>query len=205
VSLLVIVTLGCSAPAPASGVAAVLSRADTDHDGTLSPAEYTAVDSAAGFLELDADRDGAVRLDELDAWLHLAEPRPEDQAPNPTAIMDALQAAAVAATVVAPPAPVPPPPGVHPAGAFAGGGSPGAGGGAGAFTGAGGAAFAGAGGGPAAGAREAGSTPVATIATGRGRGKPPKPDPSVILMSAVGLAWGFAAWATARSLPGAAP
>ncbi len=194
-SLLVIVALGCSASAPASGVAAVLARADTDHDGTLSQAEYAVVDDASGFLELDADRDGAVRLDELDAWVHLAEPRPEDQAPNPTAIMDALQAAAVAAAVVAPPTPVPPPPGMLPAGAFAGGGAPGAGG-----------AFGAGGGAGASGMRDASSTSVATVATvATRRSKPPKLDPSVVLMSAVGLAWGFAAWATARSLPGAAP
>lgn len=190
-SLLVIVALGCSASAPATGVAAVLARADTDSNGVLSLAEYSVVDDASGFLELDADRDGAVRLDELDAWVHLAEPRPEDQAPNPTAIMDALQAAAVAAAVVAPPAPVPPPPGVIPSGAFPMGG--GAGGGSALRTAQ-----------PGSGAvPTASGVPVATVATGRG--KPPKPDPSVVLMSAVGLAWGFAAWATARSLPGAAP
>lgn len=128
-------------------MAAVLARADLNRDGSLSAREYDQVGEEGNFLELDPDRDGAITLEELNAWVHLTEPRPEGMGTNPAALMAALD-------------------------------------------------------------RSPASTPAAPTlgvgaAAGASRGKPPKPDPSVLVVGGTLLAWGFALWATARALPGA--
>lgn len=140
----------CRTEAPATGAAAVIARADLDRDGALSLREYAAVDDAAGFLELDADRDGLVRVDELEAWVRLAEPRPEDQVPNPAALMEALAATAE--------------PALPPLAAAA-----------------------------------------AAVVKPASRGRPPKPDPSVVVLGGVGLAWALVIWSVFRPLPPEAP
>ena len=143
----VLFVTACRSAAPPTGAPAVIARADLDRDGALSLREYAAVDDAAGFLELDADRDGFVRADELEAWVRLAEPRPEDQVPNPAALMEALAATAEPA--------LPP---------------------------------------LAAAAAVVPAKPAS-------RGRPPHPDPSVVVLGGVGLAWALVLWSVFRPLP----
>ena len=122
------------------GAAAVLARVDVDRDGQLSPREYASVDDAEGFREIDTNRDGAITRTELGDWLALAEPRPEDQIPDPRALIDALTTPAAVEAAVAP-------------------------------------------------AKAAAK-----------RGKAPKPDPSVLLLSGLAVTWALA-WLGRRGAP----
>ena len=66
-------------PPEAALFAAVLDRGDINHDGTLSAAEYDAVDPAGEFAAVDADHDARVTPAELAEFVKHTQPRPPDR------------------------------------------------------------------------------------------------------------------------------
>ena len=103
--------LGLASAAQAEGGGSdVMARIDLDKNGSLSTTEYGAVGAPGSFLTLDTARNGAISLPELDAWIHVTQPRPEDAQPDVNAL-----AAAVREAMMRPPDPVAPPPGTVPA------------------------------------------------------------------------------------------